>query len=118
MRLAPNLSASRLYVIGCEANMASRAVNVTNRKMKARKYLDTVDFRIYHKLSQASRGFPKKVGLGIARNVGLVVKQVGGPLEEEAYVPEDQYVEEEEDDMFMSEEALKPLPPGITACTH
>jgi hypothetical protein len=112
--LSNAFAASRLYVTGPEANKALRAAYVTNRKMTARKSLDTVDFRIYYKLSQASRGFPKNVSLGIARNIGLVVKQVGGPLEEEAYVPEDQYVEEEEEnDSAMSEEALKPLPPEL-----
>jgi len=88
--------------------MALRATDATYRATKASRHRHTVDFRIYNKLSQASRGFPKKVSLSITRNVGLVVKQMGGPLEKEAYVPEHQFVEEDESPT--SEAALAPLP--------
>lgn len=103
-------SASRPYITGCTANVALRATDATYREMKASRHRHTGDFRIYNKLSQASRGFPKQVGLSITRNVGLVVKQVGSPLEKDAYVPEHQLVVEE-DGIPTSEAALAPLPP-------
>lgn len=102
--------ASRLYVTGCKVNMELRAPNITNRDMKASGFYITGEFRIYNKISQASRGFPRKVGLSVTRSVGLAVKQVGGPLGKEEYAPEYQYVPEE-DDGPLSEAALRPLPP-------
>ncbi len=105
-------AACRLHVTGCKADMALRALDIMNSEVKASGPYDTVDLRCYHKLSQASRGFPKKVGLGVIRNVSLVVKQMGGPLEEEVYVPEYQFVEEEEEE-DTSEASLAPLPPEL-----
>lgn len=90
--------------------MVLPAPDITNRDMKASGFHDKVDFRIYNKLSQASRGFPKKISLSVTRNVGLVVKQVSGPLAKEEYVPKYQYVEEEDDGPLL-ETALRPLPP-------
>ena len=105
-------SASRPYITGCTANMALRATDATYRATKASRHRHAGDFRIYNKLSQASRGFPKKVSLSITRNVSLVVKQVGGPLRKEAYVPEHQFVKEE-DEIPTSEAALAPLTPEL-----
>jgi len=67
------------------------------------------DFRTYNKMSRASRGFPKKIGLSMNRKLGIFIKEIGGALDEEDYEPEYELLE----DIDMSEETSKPLPPEL-----
>ena len=101
------LSVSRIYRNTFRYGMAINAPEDASYRTETAASRGTDGFRVYNKLSKASRGFPKTVSLRMTRNVDIIIKQVGGPLKNEDYEPEYQHMSEEAD---MSEKALKPLP--------